>query len=115
LLLVHEEAAMSRARTVEVGWESPESEEAFGVQCSVTLGTPQPANLHHDSSWVPGDEEPTVEVLDVVEDRPGGKARPELVAVVEADFERLQVLALERALDCDDPPEDTREEQRGEV
>jgi hypothetical protein len=110
------------AKTVEIGWETAGG-EAMRVRVSVSPGTPQPTSLTPESRWVPGDEEPTVEVLDVIEDRPGGAARPELVSVVEDDFVRIQELALERADDGpDEPPDDdgfdpwadTREEARGE-
>ncbi len=109
------------AKTVEVGWEH--EGEDFRVRCSVSAGTPRPASLTPDSRWVPGDEDATVEILDVIEDRPGGAARPELAAIVEKDFVRIQELALDRADDGpDEPPDDdgfdpwadTAEEARGE-
>jgi hypothetical protein len=106
---------MSATFTVRMGWEHPETEEAFKVECTVMLGTPRPAQLTPESRWVPGDEDATVEVLEVVEDRPGGVDRPELVEVA-ADDERLIDDAIERASDlASDDGEDGRPDTREEA
>jgi hypothetical protein len=100
------------SKVVEIGWESPDTEEAFRIRCSVTPGTPDRGPDFGCAGGYPGDP-PVVEVLAVVEDRPGGQSRPELVSVVEERFVFLNDHAFE-LLD-DDPPHDTREEARGEV
>lgn len=86
---------------VEVGWTHPETEEDYRVVCAVTLGTPDRGPDFACAGGYPGDP-PEVEVLEVVEDRPGGQARPELVAVVEADFARIEERALEEAAEPED-------------
>lgn len=101
---------MARAKTVEVGWEH-EGEE-FRVVCNATPATPDRGPDMNCAGGYPGDPA-EVEVLRVLEDRPDGKERPELVAVVEAEFDALQEKALERASE-DDSPFDTLEEARGE-
>jgi hypothetical protein len=103
---------VSAARTVEIGWEHPDTDEAFRIRCSVIPGTPDRGPDFGCSGGYPGDP-PDVEVLDVVEDRPGGQSRPDLVPVVEERFVFLHDHAFEM-LD-DGAPHDTREEARGEV
>jgi hypothetical protein len=83
-------------RTVDVGWSNPEGED-FRVRCTVSAGV-------EEQRWGDGAhpaEAPEVEILEVIEDRPGGVERPELLALVEADFARIQERALESAADFD--------------
>lgn len=89
---------MARSKRVEVGWEHPETEEAFRVICTVTPGTPE-----RGPSYASGGEpasDPEVEVLEVIEDRPGGQERPDLVALVEQDLARIEESALEQAYEA---------------
>ena len=103
---------MARTKRVELGWEHPETEEAYRVICAVRPGTPDRGPDLGCAGGYPGDP-PEVDVLRVVEDRPGGRERPELVEVVEKKFGRIHYLALEAADEYDGP--DTRAEARGEV
>ena len=98
-------------RTVTVGWQHPETEEEFRVRCAVTPGTPDRGPDFNCAGGYPGDPA-EVEVLDVIEDWPGGASRPELIAVVERDFGRLEERALEAADEYDGP--DSLEEARCE-
>jgi hypothetical protein len=101
---------MSRSRVVTIGWEHEEQD--FRVICNVTPGTPDRGPDMSCAGGYPGDP-PEVEVLKVIEDRPGGKERPELVEVVEREFAHLEERALEAAAE-DEPPYDTLEEARGD-
>lgn len=87
---------MANAKRIEVGWTHPETEEDLRVVLDVTPGTPDRGPDFGCAGGYPGDP-PDVEVLRVLEDRPGGKERPELVEVVERDFARLAEKALEHA------------------
>ena len=99
------------SRRVEVGWSHPDTEEDFRVICAVTPGTPDRGPDMACAGGYPGDPG-EVEVLEVVEDWPGGKSRPEMIAVVEADFGRLEERALEAADEYDGA--DSLEEARCE-
>lgn len=79
---------------VELGWEHEGQD--FRVVCTVTRGTPDRGPDMSCAGGHPGDP-PAVEVLEVVEDRPGGLARPDLLEDVQEDL-RLIDLALDRAL-----------------
>jgi hypothetical protein len=77
-------------RTIWVGWETPEG-VPYRVRLSVTPG--HPGRTYGD----PGDcyppEAAEVIVLDVVEDRPGGEYRPELVGMVTESLDLDDVLS----------------------
>lgn len=75
------------SKTVEVGWQHPETEEEFRVRCSIT-------------------DTDEVQVTEVVEDRPGGKERPEIIELVEADFARISERALEERQDLEEMAEE---------
>ena len=100
---------MPRTKRVELGWEHEEQD--FRVICNVTPGTPDRGPDFGCAGGYPGDPA-EVEVLQVVEDRPGGRARPELVALVERNLARIEDQALEAADEYDGP--DTTAEARGE-
>lgn len=105
---------MPRTKRVELGWEHPETEEAYRLICNVTPGTPDRGPDFGCAGGYPGDP-PEVEVLEVIEDRPGGMKRPELVEVVTRTFDRLMECALdELSYAAEDGLVDTIEEARGE-
>lgn len=103
---------MPRTKRAEVGWEHPETGEAFRVRCTVSGGSPGRTYGPPEKCHPP--EPPEVEVLEVVEDRPGGLGRPDLIALVEADFARIEERAIDEASEPPDWP-DTLEEARGEA
>ncbi len=102
---------MPSTKRVEVGWEHEEQD--FRVICNVTPGTPDRGPDMSCAGGYPGDP-PEVEVLKVIEDRPGGKERPELVAVVEKDLALILDSALEELSYAAEDGPDTLEEARGE-
>jgi hypothetical protein len=104
-----EGTTMASTRKVELGFEHPETGEDLRVICSVTPGTPDRGPDFGCAGGYPGDPA-EVEVLRVLEDRPCGRERPELVELVGNSI-YLRERALEHA---DEPPYDTREEARGE-
>jgi hypothetical protein len=77
-------------RTVEIGWAHPETEEEFRVTCSVGEGQPE---IRWGDSAQPGFRG-EVEVLRVIEDKVGGVERPDLIALVEADWDVIEERAL---------------------
>jgi hypothetical protein len=107
----------TRSAAVSVGWED-EDGNAFTVECSVTPGQPE-RGPSYSSGGEPA-EAPEVDVLRVLDDT--GKERPDLIALVEADFERIEEQAIEDAEDshlaayedaCERRAEEAREERWG--
>lgn len=82
---------------VSIGWEHPETEEAFVVAGYLSPGY---AGRGPDMNG-PGEpaEAPEFCPLAVVEDKPHGEERPELLPLVEADLESLTEKAEESAAD----------------
>jgi hypothetical protein len=85
----------TRSAAVSVGWED-EDGNAFTVECSVSPGQPE-RGPSYSSGGEPA-EAPEVEVLRVI-DEATGKERPDLIALVEADFDRIEEQAIENAED----------------
>jgi hypothetical protein len=103
------------AQRVEVGWSRPETEEDFRVvgflypayrgcgERGYSLGEPpEPAHL---------------DLVAVIEDKPGGIERPELLPLVEADLDDLTAEAEEEAAEretaaLEDRADAEREERR---
>jgi hypothetical protein len=77
------------SRTVEIGWEGPDGED-LRVVCSV--GESQPEIRWGDSAQegLAGE----VQVLRIVEDKPHGLERPDLIPLVEADWDVIEERAL---------------------
>lgn len=99
---------MARTKTISIGWRRPATDEEFRVTLHVTPGTPRPTTFGPRSTWVPGDEDADIEVVEVCEDAPGGAARDDLIDEVEKDLDALEGDALEAAAEYDGP--DTMEE-----
>jgi hypothetical protein len=85
------------ARTITVGWTHPETEEDFRVTGRLYLGSPERGPTF--SCGGEPAEPPTFEVESVVEDRPGGIARPDLIELVEKTLDELTGDALETDAD----------------
>jgi hypothetical protein len=81
--------------TVSVGWED-EAGNAYRVECSVSPGRPE-RGPSYSSGGEPA-EAPECEVLRVI-DEATGKERPDLIALVEADFASIEEQAIENAED----------------
>jgi hypothetical protein len=81
---------MSRSKTVTVGWEHPVTGEDLRVTCSVGEGQPE---IRWGDSAQPG-LSGEVEILRVVEDKVGGVERPDLIALVESDWDVIEERAL---------------------
>jgi hypothetical protein len=77
-------------RTAEVGWQHPETEEEFRVTCSVGEGQPEIRWGDSAQEALSGE----VEIIRVVEDKPHGVERPDLIALVEADWDVIEERAL---------------------
>jgi hypothetical protein len=77
------------SRRIEIGWESPDGED-LRVVCSVGEGQPE---IRWGDSAQPGFRG-EVEVLRVIEDKPGGVERPDLIPLVEADWDVIEERAL---------------------
>jgi hypothetical protein len=78
------------ARTIEIGWTLPESDDEFRVVCSVGEGQPE---IRWGDSAQPG-LAGEVEIIRLVEDKVGGVERPDLIALVEADWDVIEERAL---------------------
>jgi hypothetical protein len=78
------------SRNVEIGWQHPETEEEFRVVCSVGEGQPEIRWGENAQPGFAGE----VQVLRVVEDKPQGVERPDLIALVEADWDVIEERAL---------------------
>jgi hypothetical protein len=76
------------SRTVEVGWSHEDDD--FRVTCSVGEGQPEIRWGEHAQPGYSGE----VEIIRVVEDKPGGVERPDLIALVEADWDVIEEAAL---------------------
>jgi hypothetical protein len=88
---------MARSRRVEIGWSrelADGTEEEFRVVGSWTPGSPGRGPNMNGPGEPP--EAPEFEVLDVYEEGPGGKKRPDLLALVLADLDRLHEEACEQ-------------------
>lgn len=68
-----------KTRTITTGWTHPETEEEYRVTLRYTPG-------HDGSAWEPP-EGPEIEILKVVEDRPGGVERPDLIDLIDAELD----------------------------
>jgi hypothetical protein len=77
------------SRRIEIGWESPDGED-LRVVCSVGEGQPE---IRWGDSAQPGFRG-EVEVLRVIEDKVGGVERPDLIPLVEADWDVIEERAL---------------------
>jgi hypothetical protein len=77
------------SRNVEIGWETPEG-EPMRVVCSVGEGQPEIRWGDHAQPGLAGE----VAVLKVVEDKPQGRERPDLIPLVEADWDVIEERAL---------------------
>jgi hypothetical protein len=76
------------SRTVEVGWSHEDDD--FRVTCSVGEGQPEIRWGEHAQPGLAGE----VQVLRVIEDKPQGKERPDLIPLVEADWDVIEERAL---------------------
>jgi hypothetical protein len=85
----------TRSAAVSVGWSHPDTEEEFTVECSVTPGQPE-RGPSYSSGGEPA-EPAECEILRVLDET--GKERPDLIALVEADFDRIEEEAIENAED----------------
>lgn len=70
---------MSRSRTITTGWTHPETEEEFRVTMEYEPGS--------DGGWEEAPSGPEIRVLRVVEDKPGGVSRPDLIDLVDAELD----------------------------
>lgn len=84
-------------RRVKVGWQPPDSDESFVVLGYLTPSYPGRGPDLRGPGWP--DEPAEFGVLAVVEDRPGGVERPELLDLVEQDIDDLAAKAEEEAAD----------------
>jgi hypothetical protein len=82
-----------KAATVRVSWVEPYCDTECQVECSVSPGWPG----RRPSFSCPGEppEPPEVEILRVLGE--DGKPRPDLIALVEADWDRIEERAIEEA------------------
>lgn len=112
---------MASAIMVSVGWTHPETEDEFTVRCRVNFGTPRPMAFGPRSTWVPGDDEATVEIRSVTLDEPKGfspsdVAARELAAAALIDVdEDFRVRATEEAADRDASAREDADEARAEA
>jgi hypothetical protein len=99
---------VSRSRTVDIGWAHPETEEDFRVVCSLTPGE---SEIRWGDSARPGCG-PEVEILSIAEDAPGGAERPDLLGLVQRDFDLISERAVEAASDDDEDDWDAEQDRR---
>jgi hypothetical protein len=85
------------SRTITVGWTHPETEAEFRVTGRLYLGRPARGPTY-DCAGEPA-EPPEFTVESVIEDRPGGIARPDLIDLVEKTLDELTGDALETDAD----------------
>lgn len=103
------------ARTIEIGWTHPETEDDYRVTLEYEPGSP--------GGWEEAPSGPELRVLKVTEDRPGGAERPDLIATVEAELDGPwgdrasdEIGDAERdayAAYCDDEHDRARDDARG--
>jgi hypothetical protein len=98
------------SRRVEVGWTHPETEDEYRVECSVGPGQPEIRWGESAQPALAGE----VEILRVVEDAPGGVERPDLIAAVEADWERIEEAALIEAEEAEIGEWDAEQDRRSD-
>jgi hypothetical protein len=78
------------SRSVDIPWQHPDTEDEFRVVCSVGEGQPEIRWGEHAQPGLAGE----VQVLRVIEDKPQGKERPDLIPLVEADWDVIEERAL---------------------
>jgi hypothetical protein len=83
----------TRSATVSVGWTH--EDEDYNVECSVTPGDPGRTYGPPERCYPP--ESPEVDLLMVYDE--DGRERPDLIALVEADLDRIEEQAIEDAED----------------
>ncbi len=84
-------------KKIEIGWLR--ADEDYRVTCRYSPGTPKPSGLYPgcSSRWVPGDDDPEIEILSVREDCAEGRERPELVDVAQHDLGLLYAVEQEES------------------
>ncbi len=99
-------------RMAEVGWSHEDID--YRVVCAIGPGDPGRRYMPDGSPGWPA-EPGEVEILDVVEDAPGGQKRPDLIPAAQRDFARIEERVREEADDADDAAREDAEERRADA